>query len=638
MVNVLMVCVPVVLAAASGAQDLGGWTSQDIGEVTAEGSATYNEETMIWAVRGDGSDISGTTDSFHYAYRRLQGDGSIIAKVESFRRIDPWTKAGVMIRESLDAGSRFAGVYSTGGNGVCLQARLRAVAEVTTDTSVATKEQKALAAPVWIKLERKGNRFHGYYATDGAGKVWTPMVWKPQAITMSEIVYVGLAVTSREAGSLCEARFSGVVVRGSEVTDEEIAADPKQALEKAYQNLQRLGNWREDAETLKKYGDLIAGSLFAIAKVGELRGNPADVVLPDYYRIAKLLPDSPSNVDALARIAILDGEKGLAYVARHLETRPMEDRDKFYITLMKDFGNTPESAEREAAIELFAKHVGKTPNFKLLERAVVGLRGGEHAISACKSLIQHSMAQPSNEQTAIVALRYMALKLGRGQGSDQILELAEWAATQFKDTKLAACAMGVMADAHYSQKRYVEVVEVFHPDLFSGNQPESEMVENIENALTLYRANTLLQSEIHSEAICEALGPKAGGLGLNIVALHCYRKVAETRGLSLDDFVRSARNGVKYSESSPENEVWFWKGLIVADEGDLGTAAAAYERFLQGDGKSVLAARAYYDIGRTKMAIGEDARDRIAEAKTLSPCDAVIELERRLNTKVSRQD
>jgi hypothetical protein len=116
------------------------------------------------------------------------------------------------------------------------------------------------------------------------------------------------------------------------------------------------------------------------------------------------------------------------------------------------------------------------------------------------------------------------------------------------------------------------------------------------------------------------------------VSLHCRRKIAEMRQLSFEPFVQSAAKGVKYCESNPENEAWFWKGLIAAGDGDLGAAAAAYERFLQADSKSVLAARAYYDVARNRMAIGEDASMWIAKAKALSPCDAVIQLERRLRT------
>ena len=74
--------------------------------------------------------------------------------------------------------------------------------------------------PVWVKVERKGNQFNGYYATDAAGSAWTPMAWNPQTITMASTVYIGLAVTSHTAATdttdiVCGARFSSVSTQGN---------------------------------------------------------------------------------------------------------------------------------------------------------------------------------------------------------------------------------------------------------------------------------------------------------------------------------------------------------------------------------------------------------------------------------------
>ena len=70
---------------------------------------------------------------------------------------------------------------------------------------MATPEQMALKMPVWIKIERKGSSFNGYYSTDGAK--WTAMSWNPQTITMTSTAYIGLAVTSHNATAMTTARF-----------------------------------------------------------------------------------------------------------------------------------------------------------------------------------------------------------------------------------------------------------------------------------------------------------------------------------------------------------------------------------------------------------------------------------------------
>jgi hypothetical protein len=151
----------------------------------------------------------------------LSGVGSIVARVESVEQTDVWAKAGVMIRETLDAGSKFAAVYitptnpdGTATNGCRFQARTDTDIAATSDTSVATAEQTAIVALYWVKLERDitGN-FRAYYSSNGTN--WTSMSWNPQFITMSSNVYIGLALTSHNANATCQAVFSNVTTTGN---------------------------------------------------------------------------------------------------------------------------------------------------------------------------------------------------------------------------------------------------------------------------------------------------------------------------------------------------------------------------------------------------------------------------------------
>ena len=163
---------------------------------------------------GGGADIWGTADQFRFAGKRLTGNGTIVAKVESLVDTDPWVKVGVMIRESLEPGSRFAAVYATPGNGVRYQARLVTGSAATSDTAVATPAQIALRAPVWVKIERTETTFNGFYSTDGVQ--WTAMSWNPQTINMTAAsVYIGLAVTSHNVNALTTAEFSNVATTGN---------------------------------------------------------------------------------------------------------------------------------------------------------------------------------------------------------------------------------------------------------------------------------------------------------------------------------------------------------------------------------------------------------------------------------------
>ncbi len=198
----------------SPAQD---WTINGVTDLSIwfRGRAVDFVETgaNAFTMSAAGADIAGTTDEFTYAYQTLSGNGTIVAKVESVENTNGWAKAAVMIRQTLEPNAKFAMICATPGQGVRFQARLIAADGHVSDTPVATPEQIALRAPVWIKLERIGDLFNGYYSLDGNS--WTAMVWNPQTIAMIGDVYIGLALTSHSSGNVCTAEFSNVAATGN---------------------------------------------------------------------------------------------------------------------------------------------------------------------------------------------------------------------------------------------------------------------------------------------------------------------------------------------------------------------------------------------------------------------------------------
>ncbi len=130
----------------------------------------------------------------------MTGDGVIIARVASVSNTSSWAKAGVMIRETLDASSRQALMLVSYSKGLAFQRRA-----ATGGTSVSTAGA-LVAAPYWVKLERIGNTFNAYASADGA--TWTLV--GTDSIPMAPTVYVGLAVSSHVAGTLATATFDGV--------------------------------------------------------------------------------------------------------------------------------------------------------------------------------------------------------------------------------------------------------------------------------------------------------------------------------------------------------------------------------------------------------------------------------------------
>ncbi len=174
-----------------------GWLNRDIGSVSAAGSAGYS--SGVFTVKGSGADIWGSADEFQFVYKTLTGDGSIVARVTSVQNVNAWTKAGVMMRETLSAGARNALMLVSPGKGLAFQRRT-ATGGATTSTIVAG------AAPSWVKVTRTGGTFSAYVSSDGA-------TWKlvgSQSMTMPSTIYVGLAVGSHADGTVATAKFDNV--------------------------------------------------------------------------------------------------------------------------------------------------------------------------------------------------------------------------------------------------------------------------------------------------------------------------------------------------------------------------------------------------------------------------------------------
>ncbi len=173
----------------------GFYGGQGIGGVTYGG--WYN-------VTGWGSDIWSTGDEFHFGYRPIVGDGEIIARVQSVEDTHASAKAGVMIRESLEANARYAMVLQRPDNQVTLQARFSPGGVSSSygfdgDTNTIK----------YVRLVRSGNSFSGYYSTNSAAGPWT-QISSAKNINMSGTVYLGPAVTSHNGAELCLGRFSDV--------------------------------------------------------------------------------------------------------------------------------------------------------------------------------------------------------------------------------------------------------------------------------------------------------------------------------------------------------------------------------------------------------------------------------------------
>ena len=175
------------------------WVSADVGTTALTGSCFDSSGTFT--VNGEGSDIWGTADDFHYVYRNLAGEGTIIARVASQTNTAGWAKAGVMIRESTAAGAAHAMMVITPSNGTAFQYR------PSTGASSSNSNTGGRVAPYWVKLVRSSNLIRGYSSTNGT--TWTQQ--SSATITMTgSTALIGLAVDSADTTLLSTAVFDNI--------------------------------------------------------------------------------------------------------------------------------------------------------------------------------------------------------------------------------------------------------------------------------------------------------------------------------------------------------------------------------------------------------------------------------------------
>ncbi|MFZ2657832.1 MAG: glycosyl hydrolase [Victivallales bacterium] len=178
------------------------WSSCDIGAIGVPGSETFDPATGTYGVTGSGAGIGGTSDAFRFVYQALDGDGEIVARIRGISRINDSSKAGLMIRETLSAGSRSALISYAPGSGFLLTSRS------TENGGSSTWAGGWAPDPVWLKLQRHGNLFVGYKSADGIA--WTYV--GQYSIPMTQTVYVGMAASSCSKWLLGSATFDSMKV------------------------------------------------------------------------------------------------------------------------------------------------------------------------------------------------------------------------------------------------------------------------------------------------------------------------------------------------------------------------------------------------------------------------------------------
>jgi fibronectin type 3 domain-containing protein len=173
------------------------WTAQDIGIVAVAGSESCTNNVFTVTASGSDYDASYTYtvnpfDDFRFVYETNSGNCTIVARVASLQGGNGWSKAGVTIRSSLNAGAANVFIGMTPTNGVVFEHRSSDGVPGSWDNNVTNP-----VVPCWVELVQSGSAFTGYYSTNGSN--WTQL--GTTTVSMGGTEYVGMAVCANDNGT-----------------------------------------------------------------------------------------------------------------------------------------------------------------------------------------------------------------------------------------------------------------------------------------------------------------------------------------------------------------------------------------------------------------------------------------------------
>jgi hypothetical protein len=195
------------------------FSARDIGRPELPGSAEASETGCGWDIVAGGTDIWGTSDEGHFVSRPLSGDFDIAIRVEGFTAAHLYSKAGLMIRETLDPDSAhlmflvFASNEPRNNNlgGYEMQYREKAGGECQAIYPAvrppAPPEFPAEFPNTWLRLKRDEDRFAAYASTDGS----TWRLYAQVNLALTATLHAGPAVTSHNPQVAAVARFRDYV-------------------------------------------------------------------------------------------------------------------------------------------------------------------------------------------------------------------------------------------------------------------------------------------------------------------------------------------------------------------------------------------------------------------------------------------
>lgn len=171
-----------------------GWTNVSFGDTLVAMAGTGTENNGVFTIDAGDGDFWGNSDRGNFIYKPFSGDCEIIAYIKNYYSPEKeWAMAGLMMRDNLTIGSKFAAMMMIAQPGGVLRDRIESEGIVNQSPYPNGLEK----APYWVRLKRVGNLFTGYVSADG-------LEWKKireVTIPMEVQIYVGMCATTHDRES-----------------------------------------------------------------------------------------------------------------------------------------------------------------------------------------------------------------------------------------------------------------------------------------------------------------------------------------------------------------------------------------------------------------------------------------------------
>lgn len=164
--------------------------NENIGEPLRDGEYWPADANGVEKIRGSGSGIWGTADSFFYhAYQRPSNNFTVTTYLSGFGSSQVFARGGIMIRDDSSDGASNAFIGAMGNyRGIGFQSRESADEETVHHNGHYVPSNKA-----WVKLIKTGNNIEALYRTQSQ-EDWTSLGSKTVNFSGTTI-QVGYAVT-----------------------------------------------------------------------------------------------------------------------------------------------------------------------------------------------------------------------------------------------------------------------------------------------------------------------------------------------------------------------------------------------------------------------------------------------------------